>query len=190
MSKLSPQLKALKPKEHKAIYTSKNGVKVTVTKTQKFSADDFAVGLIIPGRGEFYPTHIRLLFDLYLKRLRNPEGARKLFLALEKVYDGEDPDGIIPELEKIEFPMQLDEASVNLYVAQLLMIEQDFNFSPGAKPGVSGKIPRVSKYTPPREFLMRFIRWVASGDNEIDKIIFLAVTRKPAPEKYGKKLTE
>jgi len=190
MSKLVPQLKSLKPKEHRIIYTSKNGVKVTVTKTQKFSADDFAVGLIIPGRKEFYPTHIRLLFDLYLKRLRNPEGAKKLFLALEKVYDGEDPDKFIPELEKIEFPMQLDEASVNLYVAQLLMIEQDFNFSPGAKPGISGKIPRVSKYKPPREFLMRFIRWVASGDDEIDKIIFLAVTRKPAPEKYGKRLKE
>ena len=86
--------------------------------------------------------------------------------------------------------MQLDEASVNLYVAQLLMIEQDFNFSPSAKPGVSGKIPRASKYKPPREFLMRFIRWVASGDDEIDKIIFLAVTRKPPPKKYGEKLTE
>ncbi|MEM3526437.1 MAG: hypothetical protein QXV37_03395, partial [Candidatus Jordarchaeaceae archaeon] len=153
MLKLSQQLKALKPKEHRVIYTSKNGVKVTVTKTQKFSADDFAVGLIIPGRDEFYPTHIRLLFDLYLKRLRNPEGAKKLFLALEKVYDGEDPDKFIPELEKIEFPMQLDEPSVNLYCAQLLMIEQDFNFSPGAKPGIGGKIPRISKFTPPREFL-------------------------------------
>jgi len=190
MSKLIPLLKSLKPKEKRIIYTSKNGVKVTVTKTQKFSADDFAVGLIIPGRKEFYPTHIRLLFDLYLKRLSNPEGTKKLFLALEKVYEGEDPEKFVSELEKINFPMQLDEASVNLYVAQLLMIEQDFNFSPGAKPGVSGKPPKVSKYKPPREFLARFIRWVASGDDEIDKIIFLAVTRKPAPSKYGKKLTE
>lgn len=190
MLKLSRLLKALKPKEHRVIYTSKNGVKVTVTKTQKFSADDFAVGLIIPGKNEFYPTHIRLLFDLYLKRLSNPEGAKKLFLALEKVYDGEDPEKFITELEKIEFPMRLDEPSVNLYCAQLLMIEQDFNFSQGAKPGISGKIPTVSKFKPPREFLMRFVRWVASGDDEIDKIIFLAVTRKPAPNKYSKKLTD
>jgi len=190
MSELFPQLKALKPQEHRIIYTSKNGVKVTVRKTQKFSADDFAVGLIISGRDEFYPTHIRLLFDLYLKRLRNPEGAKKLFLALEKVYDGEDPDEFIPELERIEFPMQLDDPSINLYYVQLLMIEQDFNFSPGAKLGISGKVPKISKFTPPREFLMRFIRWVASGDDEIDKIIFLAVTRKPSPNKYGKRLIE
>lgn len=189
MLELIPQLRALKPKEHRVIYTSKNGVKVTVTKTQKFSADDFAVGLIIPGRDEFYPTHIRLLFDLYLKRSRNPDGAKKLFLSLERVCDGDDPDGFIPELEKVEFPMQLDESSVNLYCAQLLMIEQDFNFSPGAKPGISGKTPRISKLTPPREFLMRYIRWVASGDDEIDKIIFLAVNRKPAPIKYGIKIS-
>jgi len=184
MSQIAKLLKSLKLNEKRVIYISKKGVKVTATKTQKFSADDFAVGLIMPGREEFYPTHIRLLFDLYLKRLSNPEDAKKLFYAIEKVYEGEDPENFTDEMNKLNFPMQLDEPSINLYCAQLLMIEQDFNFSPGAKPGMSGKQPKISKFNPPRKFLMGFIRWVASGDDEIDKIIFLAVTRRPPPKKY------
>ena len=44
---------------------------VSATRTDRICPRDFAVGLKIPGRDEFYPTRIRLLFDLYLKRLSN-----------------------------------------------------------------------------------------------------------------------
>jgi hypothetical protein len=58
------------------------------------------------------------------------------------------------------------------------MTEQDINYGPGME--------RQSKMNPPREHLMRFIRWVLSGDNQIDRIIFAAAGRRyPAPEKYG-----
>lgn len=34
---------------------------------------------------------------------------------------------------------------------------------------------------------MRFIRWIAAGDTQIDRIIFAAAGRKyPAPEIYSK----
>ena len=183
MSQLSSELKTLSKGEHKVIYESNNNIKVTVIRTGKFSEHDYAVGLIIPEQPEFYPTHIRLLIDLYIKQESNLEGSRKLFKILEEVYNGKDPRLYIEGLRKIEFPMHLDEAEVNLYIAQLLMIEQDFNFGPGA--------PRTSKLDPPREYLMRFIRWVAAGDTQIDRIIFAAAGRKyPAPKKYGKPFSD
>lgn len=178
MSRLATELRKLNKAEHKVVYTSKAGVKVTVKQTGKFSANDYAVGLIIRNEEEFNPTHIRLLIDLYIKRESNPAGAKKLFKVLEEVYNGADPISYAEELEKIDFPMKLDESETNLYVAQLLMIEQDFNFGPGA--------PKTSKLDPPREYLMRFLRWIAAGDTQIDRIIFAAAGRKyPAPKRYS-----
>ncbi len=159
--------------ERKVICVSPRGVQVTVTQTGKFSPHDFAVGLVIPGRAEFCPTHVRLLFDYYLKRVSEPEQAKKLFEAVEKVYEGNDPEKLSQDVKTLNFIMQLDEAIVNLVYTQLLMIEQDFNF------GEYGY--KKSKYDPPRGFLMSFIRWVASGKDEIDKIITAAVRNYPPP---------
>jgi hypothetical protein len=178
MSQLSNELRSLKDGEHKIVYESKKGVKVTVTQTGKFSDHDYAVGLIVPGQSEFYPTHIRLLIDLYIKSESNSNGFKKLHNALENVFEGSDPVTFVDKLHNIDFPMHLDESEVNLYIAQLLMIEQDFNFGPGA--------PKKSKFDPPREYLMMFLRWVASRDTQIDRIIFAAAGRKyPAPKKYS-----
>jgi hypothetical protein len=178
MSQLANELRGLKDKEHRIIYESTNHVKVTVTQTGKFSVHDYAVGLIVPNQPEFYPSHIRLLIDLYIKQESNTEGAKRLFKTLEEVYNGEEPQDYVDELRIIDFPMHLDEAEVNLYLAQLLMIEQDFNFGPDA--------PKKSKLDPPREYLMRFIRWIAARDTQIDRIIFAAAGRKyPAPKKYS-----
>ena len=181
MSKLAAELRNLKEKKKAVIYTSKKGAQVTVTHTAKHSDDDYAVGLVIPGHEEFRPSHIRLLIDFYIKRESNELGAKELHKCLERVYSGEDPAKFSDDLEKIQFPMHLDEAETNLYVSQLLFIEQDFNFGPGA--------PKASKMDPPREYLMRFFRWIVSGDSQIDRIIFAAAGRKyPAPEKYSEAL--
>jgi len=162
--------------ERKEIYKGKNGTIVFVIRTDKICPHDFAVGLKIPGKEEFRPTHIRLLFDLYLKRISNEKDAQELFTLLEKVYNGEDPEILASEALQLSFPMQLDGPDVNLYYAQLLMIEQDFNYGPrGCK---------KSRFDPPRTFLMGFIRWVASGEIDIDKIIFCAVRNKPPPSEY------
>jgi hypothetical protein len=76
--------------------------------------------------------------------------------------------------------MKLDGSDVNLFYTQLLMIEQEFNYGPGGC--------KEGKVDPPREFLMRFIRWVASGDEEIDKIITNAVRDWPPPVEYAKRI--
>ena len=182
MSQLAGELHSLKEKEHREVYESRQKVKVTVTHTGKFSKHDYAVGLIIPGHLEFYPTHIRLLIDLFIKRESNKNAFGTLYKALEDVYQGADPVGCSDAIATQQFPMHLDEAEVNLYVAQLLMIEQDLNFGPDGE--------RKSKMNPPREYLMRFLRWVSAGDTQIDRIVFAAAGRKyPAPNKYAKPIT-
>jgi len=176
ISKASEVLWNLNPGERREIYRGRNGTIIFVIRTDKFCLHDFAVGLKIPGKKEFRPTHIRLLFDLYLKRTSDEEDAKKLFLLLEKVFNGEDPERLAPEALQLTFPMQLDDPDVNLYYAQLLMIEQDFNYGPKGR--------KKSNFDPPRTFLMGFIRWVASGEIDIDKIIFRAIKNKPPPHKY------
>jgi hypothetical protein len=180
MLEASKVLRNLKQDERRVIYNGKNGTQVLAIRTDKICPHDFAVALLIPGKDEFRPTHVRLLFDLYLKRLRNLDDSRKLFCAIEKVYDGDDPEELASEVLKLKFPMQLDDPDVNLYYTQLLMIEQEFNYGPtGCKEG---------KVQPPREFLMRFIRWVASGDDELDRIITAAVRNYPPPVRYSERI--
>lgn len=178
MTELYHTLEKLSPSERRVVYTSPEGVQITATQTGKFSPRDYAVGLVIPGRSEFYPTHVRLLFDYYLKRLSNQERAQTLFEAVEEVYKGNDPEDLEGSVKSLVFPMQLDEAIVNLVYTQLLMIEQDFNYGPGGT--------KKSSYDPARGFLMSFIRWVASGDDEIDKIITNAVRNYPPPVRFKK----
>lgn len=180
MSETYALLRKLEPEERRVIYKGKNGTSVLTIRTDKICPHDFAVALEILGREEFRPTHVRLLFDLYLKRLSNERDAHELFRALEKVYDGEDPEKLALRVLKLRFPMQLDDPDVNLYYTQLLMIEQEFNYGKeGCKKG---------NVDPPREFLMRFIRWVASGEAELDRIITVAVRNFPPPKRYANKI--
>jgi hypothetical protein len=176
IQELVPIIKSLN--ERKVIYKTKEDIEVTATHTAKYSKYDFAVGLKIPGREEFYPTHVRLLVDLHLKRISDNKNAKKLFSSLEDIFAGDDPVNHRVVLENLTFPMQLDSAYVNLTYAQLLMVEQDFNFGPEGN--------KVSKHDPPREFLMCFIRWVASQEAEVDRIITAAVRNYPAPKKFIK----
>lgn len=186
MDSLRELLKQMKPDEHRVIYQSPEGVKITATKTQKFSLDDFGVGLIIPGQKEFFPTHVRLLVDLYLKRISGKkEDIVQLSKTFEDIYAGKDPEKLT-EINRLKFRLYLDEPLVNLYYAQLLMIEQDVNFSKEAKPGKSGRSIRVSKYSPPRTFLMGFIRWALSEEVEIDRLLTAAVRNFPPPTKHAK----
>ncbi len=130
MPDASKILRTLQPHQGVEMYRGAGGTIVSVTRTNKICLHDFAVGLKIPGRDEFYPTHIRLLFDLYLKRLSSDKNYNQFFCKLEKVYDEKDQELLAPDILKLSFPMKLDDPDINLYYAQLLMIEQDFNYGP------------------------------------------------------------
>jgi hypothetical protein len=212
MVELLPRLWSLQKNESITVYKTVD-TQVTATRTDKISVGDFGVGLVLLGKPEFRPTHVRLLFDLHLKRRSEPDKSEKLFYALEKVYEGEDPKKLAPELRNIDFRMQLDSAEVNLYYAQLLMIEQDFNYVPKKElnrylvryvakkaRGREIKVPmvkiageemekKVSNLNPPRDYLARFIRWIARGELEdIDDIITNAVRNRPANSQFEERL--
>ncbi|MEW6722045.1 MAG: hypothetical protein AB1324_02195 [Candidatus Micrarchaeota archaeon] len=186
MQKLLEVLLKIKPDQQRVIYETPNGVKITATKTQKISMEDVGVGLILPGRVEFFPTHVRLLVDLYLKRISSKkEDLAKLSDAFEQLYQGEDPEGM-KEVNSLKFSLHLDEPIANLYYTQLLMAEQAINYSENAKPGRRGKPIKPSKYSPPYAFLMGFIRWALSDNVEVDRLITAAVRNFPPPTKYAK----
>ena len=185
LNDMSERIYSLDRNDRTEVYVSAEDRIISATRTDKICPHDFAVGLVIPSRDEFYPTHVRLFLDLYLKKQSNPEAAGILFTILEHVYNGENPTNFIKELRKLEFNMQLDSAEINVYVAQLLMLEQDFNYG--------NKGCKNSKYSPPRLFMMSFIRWIDSEDDEIDKIITNAVRNWPPKVQYKqriRKLTE
>lgn len=213
MVELLPRLWSLQKNESITVYKTVD-TQVTATRTDKISLGDFGVGLVLQGKPEFRPTHVRLLFDLHLKRRSEPDKSEKLFYALEKVYEGEDPKKLASELRNLDFRMQFDSAEVNLYYAQLLMIEQEFNYVPREelrnylmkiikknKQGnptrilakINGKTmeKNVAYVTPPRDFLMRFIRWTARGELEdIDTIVTSAVRNRPPRVQYRNRLFE
>lgn len=176
IEQVSSVLLTLSPNERRVIYSTTQGIEVTATRTDRLSEHDFAVGLHIPNRDEFNPTHVRLLIDLHLKAISNAKKAKALFEAFEDIYEGKDSTPIAERFKKVVFPMQLDGSDVNLLYAQLLMVEQDFNYGPGK---------RSTRYSPARGFLMAFIRWVASKRDQIDKIITAAVRNYPPPGQYG-----
>ncbi|WP_054839463.1 hypothetical protein [Thermococcus sp. JCM 11816] len=165
------------------LYKGSNGTEVIIVRTDKLCVGDFKVVLKPKNQKEFAPTHVRLFFDLYLKRISNEELARKVFLAFERINNGEDINKVASSLSNLKFNMELDPADVTVFYGSLLMSEQDWNY------GTQGC--RESKLDPPREFLMRFIRWLAQCDyGDIDRIITTAVRNRPAPAKYGKSLFE
>ena len=177
MEQTSELLMTLTTGGRRVIYTATNGIELFATRTDELSLNDFEIGLKIPDGDEFNQTFVRLLIDLHLKTICNPDKVDSLFEAFEGVYDGQDSAKIIENFKDITFPMQLDGIDINLICAQLLMIKQDFNYGPGK---------RNTSYTPARGYLMAFIRWVLSREDQIDKIITAAVKDFIPPEKFDK----
>ena len=186
MESLARELKTLQKGEKREIYRSPDGTVVFVYKREKPNPRmkrepgkyDFAVGLRKPDGWEFFPTHIRLFFDLYLKRLSNPNDSQKLFRMIKIIFDGEHFSKYVEEANKLKFTMQLDSADVNLVYTQLLMIEQDFNYGPEGN--------KETGFEPPRAFFMSFIEWIASGEKNIDRIIYSAIRGTP-PSEFAQK---
>lgn len=170
-------LAALPPDDKKVIYTSKNGSEISVTRTDELTIKDFSVFLKKPEQEEFSPTFVRLLIDLHIKKISKPDETDSLSKLFESIYEGEDCTALIDSLAGKTFPMQLDSLDVNVVLAQLLMIKQEFNY---------GQEKRETAYDPARGYLMAYIRWVLSEKNEIDKIVTAAVKEYMPPESFDK----
>jgi hypothetical protein len=179
LEQVCADLRLLTPGQRKVVYRITGGVEVSATRTDRICPQDFAVGLVLPGREEFNPTHVRLLFNLYLQRTSDSAAFSQVLAGFESLYDGNDPEVVASHLSELSFRLELDSVETELCYGQLLMVEQEFNYGPmGCKKG---------KVEPPREFLARFIRWVGSGSDEIDRIIGAAVRNYPPPTKFARK---
>ncbi|MDN5320125.1 MAG: hypothetical protein PWP49_545 [Thermococcaceae archaeon] len=165
------------------IYTGSDETKVYIIRTDKICPGDFRVVLKPKDKKEFAPTHVRLFFDLYLKKISNWENAAKLFLAFEKVNRGVDIEEALEDIKNLKFPMELDPPDITLFYGFLLLAEQEWNYgNQGCK---------ESKMNPAREFLMQFIRWLALSDyGDIDKIVSTAVRNRPPKSGFEKPLDE
>lgn len=163
------------------MYTGTNGTKVYIVRTDYICPGDFRVVLKPKDKGEFAPTHVRLFFDLYLKKISNWEHAKILFFAFEEVNRGSDIEISIEKVKNLNFPMELDPSDVTLYYGFLLLAEQEWNYGPRGC--------RKSNMNPAREFLMQYIRWLALSDyGEIDQVVTSAVRNRPPRSGFEKPL--
>lgn len=62
----------------KLLYTGSNGTEIIIVRTDKLCPGDFKVVLKPQEGKEFAPTHVRLFFDLYLKRISDEKLAKKV----------------------------------------------------------------------------------------------------------------
>ncbi len=170
-------LASLPPDDKKVIYTSYDGTEISVTRTDELTIKDFSVFLKKPDEEEFSPTFVRLLIDLHIKKISNSDETDSLSNIFENICKGEDCIALIDSLDSKTFPMQLDSLDINMVLAQLLMIKQEFNYGPEK---------RETAYDPARGYLMAYIRWVLSEKNEIDKIVTAAVKEYMPPESFDK----
>lgn len=156
-------------------YSLRSGTKVALRRTDKHAQGDFVVELIYPQGKTLRPTHARLLIDIYIKGLSDRERLEvSLLPAVEGVFAGISPEVYLDNLGT--YPIQIDEPDTQLCYIQLMMAEHDFKFGPRGY--------KEAKILPPREYLMRFIRWAASGV-EIDRVITLAVRNYPPPARFA-----
>lgn len=80
-------------------------------------------GIIFQTKHE-YPKHNDIFDDLKLKRQDNPTICNRLHQAIERVYNCEDPDDILPEYADIKFNIG-QPIDLILKVIKWFLIEQD-----------------------------------------------------------------
>jgi hypothetical protein len=74
--------------------------------------------------GREYPKHDDIFDDLKLKRQKNPAMVKRLHQALERVYNCEDPEDILPEYSDMKFN-EGHPTDLLLKVIKWFLIEQD-----------------------------------------------------------------
>lgn len=167
--------------QRRVVYTANNGDEITATRTDGICPHDFVIRIEKKNGTNLQIRHTRLFSDLCKKLTYNKKDADTLFCIIEQVNNGKDPLFYSPKLIGLSFSDQIDNADVNVFCAQLMMIEQDFNYGP--------KGCKYTVFDPPRAFFMHYIRWIHSQDDTIKHINSQASNRKKPPRKYNKPIT-
>lgn len=133
---------------------------------------NFQIFLKIGDDKPFRPHHLRLLIDLKLRAREIPQTRKKLLIAFDKIFYGEEPLEAIQPLMHIHFTQFINPIDISAVLAQLFIIEQDI--------GYSGK----SKYDPPSLYIHGWIRTFIESTREIDQIIYQICRNTPPAVKY------
>lgn len=130
---------------------------------------NFQIILKKPNEEEFLPNHLRVMISVDRKFKHGGEGAEKFFSFIESIYKGEDPEKFKDELSRLDLPEELDSSFITLCLIQLFMSEQDINYTHG-------------KVQPPRSFLMGYLRFIKTQQQNIDKILWSSTRHPPRKE--------
>ena len=140
---------------------------------EKYNVDrNFQIWLHYKDGRTFKPNHLRVFIDLGLRSKCRPDLKRSLCHALDDIYYGESVRKAVSQLVDEEFTLQLDTIEVICCLAQLFVIEQDFNYL------------GESKFEPKTLFFQGYIRSFLDGFKEIDNLSMSVAKGQPPLVKY------
>jgi hypothetical protein len=175
---LLQEIKNLKVGSRKEIY-SELGNQIIIFRPEKLGrslknkdydiSKNFQIILKKPDEKEFLPNHLRVLIE-FNHKMKNPKEKFNVFYNMvEEIYSGEDPLKFKERLKELNLSEELDPSIITLCLIQLFMAEQDINYTEG-------------KVQPPRAFLMGYIRFIKTKEQNIDKILWSSIRHPPRLE--------
>jgi len=174
-------IRELKKDVHVSVYSDDN---VTITlhrpsklpprmDPKKYDVDrNFQIWLHYPDGRNFKPNHLRVFIDLGLRSRCRSDLKRSLCLAFDAIYNGQSPEVAISLLKNESFPLELNSIEVIAYLAQLFVIEQEFNYL------------GESKFEPKTLFFQGWIRAFLDSFKEIDNLSMSAASGQPPLVRY------
>lgn len=175
---LLKEIKQLPIGSRKEIY-SEDGDKVIIFRPEKLGrslknkdyevAKNFQIILKKPNEKEFLPNHLRVLIEVNHRITKDKENSKKFFEMIEEIYAREDPLKFKEELSKLKVEGEFDPPIIALCLVQLFMAEQDINYTHG-------------KVQPPRAYLMGWLRFIKTQEQNIDKVLWSSIRHAPRQE--------
>lgn len=124
---------------------------------------------------EFRPNHLRVMIDLNLRTRSKPDLKRAILSIFDNIFYGKDPDGEIKKIEHEKFEHFLNSIRIIAYLAQLFVIEQEYNYH------------KPSKFDPLTLFLQGWIREFIDSPKEIDNMCMSVCSGQPPKVQYTDK---
>jgi len=120
----------------------------------------------------FKPNHLRVFIDLGLRSKCRPDLKRNLCLAFDSIFYGESVRKAVSPLSNEQFSLELNSIEVIARLAQLFVIEQDFNYL------------GESKFEPKTLFFQGWIRAFLDSFKEIDNLSMSVARGQPPLVRY------
>lgn len=124
------------------------------------------------GEREFRPNHLRVMIDLNLRVRTRPDLKRKLLLAFDNIFYGNDPEKELKDVSKEKFEHYLNDLIIIGYLTQLFILEQEYGYY------------KESKFDPPTLFFQGWIREFIDNPKEIDNLCMSVSHGQPPISRY------